>query len=204
MMRQLYRRIVATTSFVIAVVLAPAPAVSLAQTPPVRQQKATPSTDDAALQAFRKAIDDYLALHRRLHEEVPGHKPNSDAREVNAAADVLAAAIQRARPKARQGDFFSAAPTGVIKRRVVDTVRTERLNTVLAGADDEPPTITTPRIYMRFPASSQMASMPPSLLEVLPPLPSELEYRIVGSYLVLRDTHAAIILDYIAQAVPRK
>jgi hypothetical protein len=35
-------------------------------------------------------------------------------------------------------------------------------------------------------------------------LPGELEYRIVGDNLVLRDVKAALILDYIAGAVPRK
>ncbi len=49
-----------------------------------------------------------------------------------------------------------------------------------------------------------MATMPPSLLAALPELPKELEYRIVGNYLVLRDVDAALILDYIPAAVPRK
>ena len=50
---------------------------------------------------------------------------------------------------------------------------------------------------------AQLATMPPSLLAVLPPLPRELEYRIVGRYLVLRDVDASLVLDYIADAVPR-
>jgi hypothetical protein len=35
-------------------------------------------------------------------------------------------------------------------------------------------------------------------------LPAELEYRIVGEHLVLRDVKAAMLLDYIPNAVPRK
>jgi hypothetical protein len=58
--------------------------------------------------------------------------------------------------------------------------------------------------YLRFPAANEMATMPPSLLRALPPLPVELEYRLVGEHLVLRDVKAAMILDYIPNAVPRR
>ena len=57
---------------------------------------------------------------------------------------------------------------------------------------------------MRFPAAAPMATMPPSLLAVLPPLPKELEYRIIGNFLILRDVEAALILDVIPAAVPRQ
>jgi hypothetical protein len=58
-------------------------------------------------------------------------------------------------------------------------------------------------VHLRLPVSMQMATMPPALLEVLPTLPKELEYRILGRYLVLRDVDASLILDYIPLAVPR-
>jgi hypothetical protein len=74
---------------------------------------------------------------------------------------------------------------------------------VLAGIDDEPPSIGRPSVYLRFPASAQMAAMPPSMLAALPVLPEELEYRIVGTDLVLRDIDAALILDFIPAAIPR-
>ena len=60
-----------------------------------------------------------------------------------------------------------------------------------------------PKIHLRFPGVAQMATMPPSLLAVLPRLPKELEYRIVGRFLVLRDVDAALILDYIPDLIPR-
>ena len=92
----------------------------------------------------------------------------------------------------------------MVKRRVDDVVRRENLGPVLANIDDEEPTVKTPSIHLRFPAAAQMATMPPSLLAALPQLPKELEYRIIGNYLVLRDVDAALILDYIPAAVPRK
>jgi hypothetical protein len=48
-----------------------------------------------------------------------------------------------------------------------------------------------------------MATMPPGLLKVLPALPKELEYRIIGRDLVLRDVDASLIIDYVPNVIPR-
>ena len=160
--------------------------------------------DAAAISQFDAAVAKYLAMRRRLLEEVPGPTPESPAAKISQNSDMLAAAIQRSRPKARPGDLFVAPVTTVIKRRVVETVQRENLGPVLAGIDDEEPGPATPTIHMRFPAAGPMATMPPSLLAVLPVLPKELEYRIIGNFLVLRDVEAALILDVLPGAVPRK
>ena len=44
--------------------------------------------------------------------------------------------------------------------------------------------------------------MPPSILLNLPALPHELDYRIVGRTLVLRDVGANLMVDYIPGAIP--
>jgi hypothetical protein len=41
------------------------------------------------------------------------------------------------------------------------------------------------------------------VLAILPRLPPELEYRFIGSTLILLDVDAYIIVDYITRAVPR-
>jgi hypothetical protein len=73
----------------------------------------------------------------------------------------------------------------------------------LAKIDDDGPAPGAVKVYLRFPSSTQLATMPPALLAVLPPLPKELEYRIIGTALVLRDFDAALIIDYIPAAIPR-
>ena len=168
-------------------------------------QKAPAVVDEAAaLAQFEAAIAKYMALRQRLRNEITGPVPNSTGTELNRASDSLAAAIQRARTGAREGNLFVVPVTIVIKRRVEDVIRRDHLEPILANIDDEAPTVKTPAIHLRFPLASQMATMPPSLLAALPELPKELEYRIVGNYLVLRDVDAALILDYIPAAVPRK
>jgi hypothetical protein len=157
----------------------------------------------AAIRQFETAIADYIALRQRLANEVPQPVPNSSSVQLNDASDGLAAAIQRSRQSAGVGDVFVAPVTLVFKRTVDDAVRTAHLRQVLATIDDEEPTVRAPEIHLRFPSAAQMATMPPSLLAVLPRLPKELEYRIVGRFLVLRDIDAGLIIDYIPDVIPR-
>lgn len=170
--------------------------------PIVGQQPAVRADDAAAIAQFETAVSNYMALRERLRNEIPGPVAESTAAQLTRASDMLAAAIQRSRSNARVGAIFVAPAAVVVKRRVTELVGHD--GTVLTGIDDDPVTVTAPAIHLRFPAASQMATMPPSLLAVLPSLPTGLEYRIIGDYLILRDVDAALILDYIPAAVPRK
>ena len=175
----------------------------LAERPGTAQPASGNTVDGAAINQFDAAIAKYLALRKKLLGEVSGPVPESTAPTLTQASDVLAAAIQRSRPNARPGDLFVPPVTTLIKRRVIDAVQKDNLGPILATIDDEEAGPTAPSIHMRFPAASQMATMPPSLLAVLPKLPKELEYRIIGNYLILRDVDAALILDVIPDAIPR-
>lgn len=167
------------------------------------QAEAGAAAEAAAIKQFDQAIAKYMALRRGLRSEVRGPVKDSTSSQVTDASDALAGAIQRARQDAQVGAIFNEPVAAVIKRRIADAVRTEKLETVLAGIDDEGKTGPSPKVHLRLPVSAQMATMPSSLLKVLPPLPKALEYRILGNYLVLRDVDASLILDYIPAAVPR-
>ena len=53
-----------------------------------------------------------------------------------------------------------------------------------------------------LPDGAPFSSVPPSLLLKLPPLPEQVRYRFVGRTLILRDTEANVILDFIPDVVP--
>ena len=55
----------------------------------------------------------------------------------------------------------------------------------------------------RYPESVPVASVPPQVLQALPKLPEELEYRFIGDRLILHDIHAHIIVDLIDGVIPR-
>lgn len=177
-------------------------AISGASSPHAQVVIAVPD-EAAAIKQFETAIADYMALRRRLANEIPNPVPNSSSVQLNDASDALAGAIQRSRRNAGVGDLFVAPVTPVFKRTVDDVVRVANLTAVLAAIDDEEPTVRAPKIHLRFPGAAQMATMPQSLLAVLPRLPKGLEYRIIGRCLVLRDIDAALIVDYIPDLIPR-
>ena len=168
------------------------------------QPTASATDEAAAIEQFEKAIAKYITLRRSIRGQVAGPVMNSTGSQVTDSSDALAAAIRRARKNAAVGSIFNRPISAIIKRRIADTVRSAELVPVLAGIDDENKVGPTPKLHLRLPVSAQIATMPPSLLAVLPPLPKELEYRIMGRHLVLRDVDASIIIDYIPRIVPRQ
>ncbi|MBY0497069.1 MAG: hypothetical protein K2Y23_22935 [Cyanobacteria bacterium] len=169
----------------------------------IMQSAAGPPADATAVQAFERAIAQYMSLREQLIGETGGLKPDSTSAQLTQASDALAAAVQRARRGAKQGAIFASPVSDVFRRRIGEAIKRDDLAGVLSSIDDETPAKTTPAVHLRFPAASQMATMPPSLLAVLPKLPAALEYRIIGDVLILRDVEAALILDFIPAAVPR-
>jgi hypothetical protein len=167
------------------------------------QAAAGPPAEAAPVKEFHDAIANYLALRNSLRKEVSGPVKDSTSSQLNNASDALAGAIERARANAPVGAIFSEPVAALIKRRIADAARAEKLRSALADIDDEGAPISKPKVHLRLPVSEQLPTMPPSLLVVLPQLPKELEYRILGRDLVLRDVDASIILDYIPAAVPR-
>ena len=161
------------------------------------------AAEAAAVKQFDAEIAKYMRLRQKLRSEVQGPVGNSSSSQVTNASDALAGAIERSRQGAQVGTIFSEPIATVIKRRIANAVRTENLVAVLADIDDEGKSSMAPKVHLRLPVSAQMATMPASLLKVLPTLPKEVEYRILGRYLIIRDVDASLILDYIPLAVPR-
>ena len=61
---------------------------------------------------------------------------------------------------------------------------------------------TTLKINARYPDEIPLSTMPPEVLAVLPPLPKTLNYRFISDQLILLDTEAHIVADYVSKALP--
>ena len=69
--------------------------------------------------------------------------------------------------------------------------------------DDAPAPGSIPfKVNAKYPEGAPVPTVPASVLLGLPTLPRPLEYRIVGKHLLLLDTEAGIIVDYIPNAIP--
>ena len=58
------------------------------------------------------------------------------------------------------------------------------------------------QVNMRYPDTVPLSTVPPQVLANLPTLPEDLEYRFVGDRLILLDSHAHIIADYVEKVFP--
>ena len=156
---------------------------------------------DPAWAGFSATIDDYVNLRGRISQELPPLEVTTNPGEIVARSDAIAQAVQRANPKLPQGKFFTPATAAEIRRRLDEYGRSHDLTSIVTPDAEEKETVRGFNVYTRFPGPSVMQSMPPGLLAQLPPLPRFLEYRLVGRGLILRDTDAALVLDYLPNAV---
>ena len=58
-------------------------------------------------------------------------------------------------------------------------------------------------VNMTYPTDKPLKTFPAQLLQKLPGLPPDLEYRIVGHHIVLRDVPANLVVDVARDIVPK-
>jgi hypothetical protein len=175
--------------------------------PPSAQVIATILEDHKATLAFLQSVGDYANMHRLLEAPLPTLEVSTDMRVVQAAMDALATQIQAARKGARQGDIFSGAVARMFRRRIATCLPPEDLEAILAEnqreyeqteASSSAPLL---RVNTVWPPQIPFDFVPPQLLAALPPLPPELQYRLVGRSLVLWDHHANLVVDFLPGAL---
>ena len=165
---------------------------------------AQPPTDPMR-HAFLQRVDDYVGLHRRLEGPLPREVITDDPDELLKPRRALAAAIRVARADARQGDIFSPAMAQYFRLVIAEALREGGIDDMRAIAMAEihdTGTMVVARVNADYPAGGPLSSMPNCLLAALPPLPRELQYRFVGSDLILWDVHAGLIVDFVPRALP--
>jgi len=181
------------------------PLVGLALVTAVRAQERVPDYsvkvtayyDAAALATFAKDVHSYVDLRASLEPGLPPLRVTTNADEIIQAEDALARKIREARAAARQGDIFTPPLQTQIKKML--TIEVDE-HTMLSIKDDNPGEFTF-KLNGTYPKDKPVSTMPPNVLQLLPPLAEGLEYRFVGGHLVLRDRRANIILDDIPYAL---
>lgn len=162
-----------------------------------RKAEAEPLEEDReALAKFQEQVTEYAELHDKQAEKLPGD------------ATGLARALQSKRRAARQGDVFATAVEGVFRRLIAAELRgSEGLSARQAVAEGNPgeerPAVrVVVRVNGEYATGAPRSTVPASVLATLPPLPECLHYRFVGRNLVLVDSVAQIIVDFLPAAAP--
>jgi hypothetical protein len=155
-----------------------------------------------AVAEFVRRLDEYVALHRKLEASLPRLPDDATPEQIDQSQRALFAALKAARPNARRGDLFTPEMTAYVKtvvRRSVEGPGGARLR---ASVMDENVKELPLGVNQRYPPAVPLATMPPTLLEALPKLPEQMEFRFVASQFVLLDSHAQLVVDVIPGVLP--
>ena len=185
----------------------PATSASPASAPPTERVVGPLSPADAqALATMNDRLKQYVELHVKLEQTLPKLPKEATPQQIDKNQRALEKLVREARATAKPGDIFTPEARPVIKRL---------LATVFGGPDGkqlkasimdenpvEPSTIKL-TVNARYPDVVPLTSVPPQVLQTLPKLTEDLEYRFVGDWLILLDTHAHVVADYIDHALPK-
>ncbi len=164
------------------------------------QQNVNPQT--AALQDFEKRIDDYVNLEKRASKGIQVNKPTDQPHLILERQRQLMGRIREARRGAKQGAIFTPDISREFKRLLGIAMAGQNNSDIKKSLARAEPVRPAVRINEAYPTDVPLQSTPPTILLNLPRLPQELEYRIVGHALVLRDTSANLVVDLIPDAIP--
>jgi hypothetical protein len=154
-----------------------------------------------ALEHFQKGVQAYVTLHRQVERLLPPPEIPTDARKIQQWSDLLALEIVAGRLAAREGDIIDPAAAALFRAHIRTTLGDRGRATVLASSGSWDGEEIAPAVNGRihWPCGSYM---PASLIAVLPALPPELQYRFIGSDLVLVDIGAGLVVDVLREALP--
>jgi hypothetical protein len=191
-------------------------ACTRSSSPPVDQTKAgvpgtgssatpaQPVNEDAkALAGFLDRVNQYVTLHQKLENTLPKLSKESTPQQVDSHQRAFGKLMQDARKDSKQGDIFTPESQAVIKKLITKVFSGPDGPSLKASVMDENPGVPNLQVNARYPDEIPVSTIPPQLLEGLPKLPEEMEYRFVGNDLILMDTHAHIVADFIPDTFAR-
>lgn len=160
--------------------------------------------DAAGFQEFLDRVQEYLKLRKTIEATLPPLKDKEELPEMIAAyQQALARKIRQARPHSKRNDFFTKLSREAFRHAIRRTFRgpqgANALATLRQGAPLKEIHLKVNEVY---PDSFPHTTVPPTLLQRLPLLPEELEYRIVGRDLILLDVRANLVVDLLQEVLP--
>lgn len=192
---------------------APAPSAPIQSVPPVGSPPPPPAksaapdgqpgtnAQGAATLEFQNRIKEYLKIHNQAEGKVPNLKRTDDPKEISDRQALLAKAIQTLRANAKIGEIFAPEYQPYFIKIVQDDFALRSAADRKAIVDELPKKMKVD-VNTVYPTTLPLETFPAALLRKLPDLPPELEYRLVGRSLILRDVKANLIVDILRDVVP--
>lgn len=161
-----------------------------------------PHGKQARFREFLAKVHEYDQMRAAARDGVPPAGKKATAEEIEKHKTVLAEKIQAARKEAKPGDIFTPDSQRAFRRAIEKAHSGERAakmdRTIVQG---EPVKLD---LYVNkpYPEKIPITTVPPTLLQHFPKLPKKIEYRLVGSDLVLEDTESNLVIDIFPGAFP--
>ena len=166
------------------------------------QPPASARQDDAIVKDFEARVANYMRFRKKEAGTSP--KPTASSAKLAEHRDQMEQSVRAAREDAKQGDIFADPIAQYFRRQIASTLRGDQGRKIRESLRHAEPVRGIPlRVNGPYPEGVALQSTPPSLLLNLPPLPKELQYRIVGHDLVLLDTAPNTIVDFIPNVLPK-
>jgi hypothetical protein len=173
------------------------------QSAPAKPAADTPVVNEtgAATKQYLDRMQEYAAFHDRVDNTVPRLKETPNPEEIAAREKALADALIKARPEAKEGDFFVASYRPILLRIIREDFSKR------SAADRKALIVELPKGMkvdpnQVYPTTLPLATFPANLLKALPELPKILEYRIVGRDLILLDNKGNVVVDVVRNVFP--
>ena len=161
------------------------------------------NADGALLQDFNARVKKYVEIHKDAATGSAKLKETENPAEIVQAQETLAAKIRAARPDAKPGDIFTPEIRNKFRRLLAPELKGEdgRDAKEILKEDAPSPSQIPFKVNAKYPEGAPLPTLPANMLLNLPTLPEPLEYRIIGKHLVLLDTGANIIVDFMLNAI---
>jgi hypothetical protein len=191
---------------------APAPSPATSSSPdsaPPTERVVGPITeaDSKALATMNDRLKEYLEMRKRFEQSLPKLPKEATPEQIDHNQRTLQKLVQDARATAKPGDIFTPEAQPVIKRLLASVFEGADGKQLRASIVDDEDAVTVarlkPTVNSRYPDDMPLSAVPAQILQTLPKLTEELEYRFIGDTLILLDVGAHVIADFIDDAIPK-
>ena len=155
----------------------------------------------AVLQDFNTRVKAYVDLRTKASAQTPPLKETKEPGDILAAQEALAAKIRSERAAAKQGDIFTPEIAKLFRSLLIPEMKGTDGAETKATMKEDPPLKVPLTVNAGYPDEEPLSTVPPNILQSLPKLPDEMEYRFVRRNMILRDAKANLIVDFMTGAI---
>lgn len=150
----------------------------------------------AGFTEFSDRVQAYLKWQKTILADLPALKSTNLPETIAAYQRARAMKIQAARRDAKAGDLFTPAACEAFRRASRPAAEGEKSPGAPTGQlQDVPDPGMRLLVNGIYPDTEPITTFSPVLLAAFPPLPAELNYRIVGRTLLVVDVQSRVIVD---------